>query len=208
MKVQKNTVLSSEADAWFIRNKESILLRTDFSHLDSILNYLKPKDDVLEIGASFGYNLNYLLEKKKISGFGLGPSRLAVEFGQEKYPRLKLKVGTIDEADLFDQKFQSIIIGFCLYLVDPELLPEIIYRIDKALCKGGFLHIIDFDSKYLEEKSYSHHSGIITRKMDYSSIFLSLPNYFLVEKKSWSHFGNSFHVDKNERCSTVTLFKQ
>lgn len=206
--MQKNAVLNSEADAWFLRNKEALLSRTDFMHLDSVLNYLKPESNVLEIGASFGYNLNYLCESKKCNGFGIEPSRLAVNFGQEKYPHLKLKVGTIDEADLFNQKFQNIVIGFCLYLVDPELLPEIIYRVDKSLSKGAFLHIIDFDSKFLEEKSYGHHADIRTRKMDYSSLFLSLPNYFMVEKKSWSHYGQSFHVDKNERCSTVTLYKE
>lgn len=206
--MQKDIIIESEADAWFLRNKEVLLKRTSYPYLESILKYIKRNEQVVEIGSSFGYNLNFMVDKVGCKGFGLEPSQLAVNYGKEHYPNIQLKSGTIDKADLFDQKFDHVIIGFCLYLADLDLLPEIIFRIDKILKKGGYLHIFDFDSKYPVERAYAHDNRIKTRKMDYGQIFSSLPNYFLAEKSSWSHQGNMFHSDINERCSTITLFKE
>lgn len=206
--MQKNVILTNEADAWFARNKEVLLKRTDFSHLDPILKYIKPGDNVLEIGSSFGYNLNYLANKTKCNVYGIEPSAKAIEFGKKQFPNIKFKHGTIDEESQFDVCFNHIIVGFCLYLADTELLPEIVFRVNKNLSKGGFIHIIDFDAKFPTERAYAHDQRIKTRKMDYSSLFCSFPNYFLVEKNSWSHEGAGFHINPNERCSTVTVYKE
>lgn len=200
--------MSNEADAWFSRNKEVLLNRKDFSHLDPVLKYIKKDENVLEMGSSFGYNLNYLMSKTHCKAYAVEPSGKAVQFGEELYPQIKFKQGTIDEENKFGIGFNHIIIGFCLYLADVELLPEIVFRIDKNLNKGGFLHIVDFDAKYPTERPYGHDPRIKTRKMDYASIFSAFPNYFIAEKNSWSHEGHIFHPDANERCSTVTLFKE
>lgn len=206
--MQKDIIINSEADAWFLRNKEALLKKNEFPHLDPIIKFLKKDEKVLEIGSSFGYNLDFLSNKSGCLGHGLEPSQLAVDFGRQLYKNIEFRKGTIDQADVFNEKFDHIIVGFCLYLVDTDLLPEVVFKIDKILKKGGFLHVFDFDSKYPVERDYSHDSRIKTRKMDYSDIFTGFPNYFLAEKKSWSHSAQMLHADVNERCSTMTLFKE
>jgi len=206
--MQKEVIINSESDAWFQRNKDVLIGRKDFSYLNQVLKYINSGEKVLEIGSSFGYNLNFLVEKSGCHGYGLEPSGQAITFGEELYPDLVFKQGTIDSSDIFDTNFNHVIIGFCLYLVDVELLPEIVFRVNKILEKGGYLHIFDFDSKYPVEKDYAHDSRIRTRKMDYASLFNAFPNYFTVEKKSWSHVEEKFHINPNERCSTTTLFKE
>lgn len=207
---QQKIFLNGEGDQWFLRNKEKILSsKVSDGHLLPIVEYIKPGMKVLEIGSSFGSNLNIL--DSKVSGlelFGLDPSGEAISEGKKLYPNLKLSVGTAEDVDSLNAKFDFIFFGFCLYLIDRESLANIISKVDQALKPGGFIGIIDFDTKTPLKNAYSHFEGLYSYKMDYSKLFLDLPNYFLVSKKSWSHLGPTFHESMNERCSTQVLYKE
>ncbi|AKA70308.1 hypothetical protein [Clostridium scatologenes] len=43
--------------------------------------------------------------------------------------------------------------------------------------------------------------------MNYSNIFLSIPDYVLVDKYSFSHSSELFSEDSGERVSSVLLYK-
>lgn len=209
-KIQKDIFLNGEGDQWFLRNKEIILSsKVSDDHLLPIVEYLKPGMKVLEIGSSFGSNLNIL--NNKIPGlelFGLDPSGEAINAGKNLFPDLKLNIGTAEDIDSLKIEFDFIFFGFCLYLIDRESLESIVSKVNQALKPGGYIGIIDFDTKTPLKNAYSHYEGVYSYKMDYSQLFLKLPNYFLVSKKSWSHEGPFFHIEMNERCSTQVLFKE
>ena len=211
---QKDIFLNSEADFWFKRNQNKLRSRKQCSHLDRIIESL-PKNNplkILEIGSSDGTNLNYIKNNstnKELALFGVDPSKEAIDHGKAQFADINLALGTSDDlSSLEGQVFDIIILGFCLYLVDRELLPKTVYEIDSKLKPGGQVIIFDFDSKYPSQNKYIHCEGIDSFKMDYSQMFLGFPNYTLIEKISWSHQDFHFTADKNERCSTWTLFKE
>lgn len=207
---QQDFVLQSEADAWFERNKKSMLEKSDFTHIDSIVSYVNKDESILEVGSSFGLNLNYIHKKTGAKVSGLEPSQKAITFGKEKYPEIEFTNGIIDSDSplQFDKKFDHIIIGFCLYLVDHRMLPSVVYQVDRLLKPGGYVHLFDFDSKYPKVSTYGHDKRMNVHKMNFSELFTAFPNYFMAEKRSWSHKAPAFSTDSHERCSTVSLHKE
>lgn len=210
-KKQREIFLEGEGDQWFLRNKDKILSAQEasFAHLDLISDYLKEGMNVLEIGCSVGASLNRLnIKNIPLNLYGIDPSEKAIVEGKKLFPLLNLSVGTAEDIDKIGVKFDFIIFGFCLYLIDRESLAEIVKKVNQVLVPGGYLGIIDFDPKSSTQNKYSHKEGVTSFKMDYSSLFLSSEDYYLVDKKSWSHFGNCFNEDKNERCSTQILYRE
>ena len=65
-----------------------------------------------------------------------------------KYPNLNLKQGTSDQIEFDNQYFNVVILGFCLYLVDRELLFKTISEVDRTLKQGGYLVITDFETPF------------------------------------------------------------
>ena len=210
MKTQKDIFLESEGDKWFLRNKEKLIsgkIREDI--LDPLLPFLKSGMKFLEVGCSVGTSLNYI--KSKVPGlevYGMDPSKAAIIEGEKLFPSLNFKLGTVDNIDHLGKKFDFILFGFCLYLVDRESIEKLATKVNSALIPGGNLGIIDFDTRTPRQNPYSHYDGVFSYKMDYAQIFLKDPNYYLVTKKCWSHSGDSFSEDLNERCSTQVLYRE
>ena len=182
--------------------------KSDLSHIDHITKYIKSDETILEVGSSYGKNLSHFHKETGAKVYGTEPSRKAISFGKKKYPFINFINGTINDTNLPPQKFNHVILGFCLYIIDYKTLPLITFQVDRLLKPGGFVHIFDFDSKYPQLVPYTHDNRIQVNKMDFSNIFTVYPNYFLVEKGSWSHQANMFSHDQSERCSTTTIFKE
>lgn len=215
MSDQKKVFLNSEADQWFLRNKDYLLNKEirpyPLSPILDLTNNYNLNLKIAEIGSSIGHNLNYFMNnsKSKLECIGIEPSRLAIETGKKLYPEILFYQGTADDLNFIkDESLDIIVLGFCLYLVDRALLSCIVREIDKKLKMNGKVVIFDFDSKFPQVNEYKHFNGVFSYKMDYSQLFLSLPNYFLIEKKSWSHDGDGFHLDRGERCATWVLIKE
>ena len=199
---QKDIFLKSEGDAWFNRNNKTDKLSPD---MKVIQNYIAAGLNVLEIGCADGNRLNSLAENANF--YGLDPSKEAIENGTKKYSDISLSVGTSDILEFEDAFFDVVIFGFCLYLVDRNLLFKSIAEADRVLKDKGFLIITDFDPQLNLKNQYKHFEGVYSYKCDYPKLFLSNPAYSLVEKKSFSHYGDAFHVDENERVATTVLYK-
>ncbi len=212
--IQKKVFLDSEADNWYTRNKDKILERKDFypqfRGYEEFLSSLK-NTNILEIGSSVGHNLDYIdrLTGSSNGLYAIEPSRLAVEDGEKLFPKISFTNASGEELQCFeDNKFDFIIIGFCLYLFDREILDLFVNEVDRVLKKDGFLMIFDFDSKTPFKNKYAHEEGIYSYKMDYSTLFLENRNYYLVQKMPWSHRMPNFDHDKNERCATYLIYKE
>lgn len=204
--MQKNTFLSSEGDNWFTRNKstENVDVPEGYKFYGK---FLKPGQRILEVGCSFGKNLQYFHETVGCDCYGIDPSQKAVEYGKNLYPDIALSVGTTDKLDFPDGFFDFVLFGFCLYLVDRTLLSKTVAEADRVLKDKGFLGITDFDSKYPRKREYRHYEGLASYKMDYSRLFLVFPHFSMADKYCFSHSSDCFVADPGERVASVVIFK-
>jgi SAM-dependent methyltransferase len=179
---QKDIFLGSEGDAWYARNVE----RLHDARPDIVLSTLEdmkiePKS-VLEIGCSNGYRLEWIRERFGGAGFGIEPSKRAIEDGKRRFPSLTLEVGTADRLPFADGQFDVVIFGFCLYLVDPRLHFRCVAEADRVLGEGGMLVIYDFIEPVPYYNEYAHRAGVRSHKMEFSRLFLASPAYRLLRR--------------------------
>jgi len=197
------------ADAYFQRNQSK--LDADESPARSTLffaRYIKRGDKVLEIGTANGWVLEQLRRLTGCDAYGMDPSHKAIADGRTRYPELQLSLGTADKIDHPDGFFQVVLFGFCLYLIDRALLMRAVAESDRVLSNSGRLMITDFDPATPHRRPFSHQEGVWSYKMQYPELWLANPTYVLAEKISYSHHGERFHTDTNERVASWILVKQ
>jgi SAM-dependent methyltransferase len=197
------------ADDWFERNRSK--LGADSPLLKSIRcfsSHIVAGHRILEVGASNGHQLHKLQQLTRCKAFGIDPSISAIADGKTKYPELELYVGTADKLEFPDAFFDAVIFGFCLYLVDRNLLMRAVAEADRVLRRGGRAMIVDFDPAVAHRRPFAHQPGLWSYKMCYPGLWLANPEYVLVEKCSYSHEDNHFHADPGERVGAWVLAKQ
>jgi SAM-dependent methyltransferase len=206
---QRDSFLAGAADDWFERNRGAPTA-APLSHFDEIIaGHLRDGGAMLEVGCSDGRRL------RRIAGFGphqtrlagVEPSAQAVEAGLASDPSLELVVGTADDLPFADLEFDTVVVGFCLYVCDPVLLPRIVSEIDRVLGDGGTLAIIDFDPPSPRRRQYRHQPGLWSHKMDYAMPFLAYPAYSVAETLSISHHTIEWTADESERVACKVLKK-
>ncbi len=206
---QKKIFLNTEGDSWFKRNlnRDS----SNFKDINSFIPLIKDKDKILEIGTSDGIKLDYLsrkIPKFNLSLFGIDPSCESIDAGMSLYPNLNLKQGTSDQIEFDNQYFDVVILGFCMYLVDRELLFKTISEVDRTLKQGGYLVITDFETPFPIKRKYEHLKDCFSYKNNYSNFFLGGGHYSLINKIHFSHSTDIFNPDINERVYTSVLYKE
>jgi len=181
--LQKRAFLDGEGDRWFQRNAAQ-LSGGERDVVTSAIGALglKPKS-VLEIGAANGHRLAAIAKTLGAHCAGIDPSAAAIESGAKQYPNLDLRVGSADELPFDDGTFDMVIIGFCMYLVDPSLHLRTVGEIDRVLSDKGTLVVFDFiaDKPYFND--YSHLPGLRAHKMEFSKLFLAHPAYSLIHRQ-------------------------
>jgi ubiquinone/menaquinone biosynthesis C-methylase UbiE len=180
MKNNKEYFLKKGGDDYFYRNKNKIINFKNELLSKVILDNLNNKVfNVLEVGCGDGRRLLYLNKKyKKINFFGIDPASVAL-----KNKKIFLKKGTADQLPFKKNFFDVIIYGFCLYLTDNQDLIKIVFEADRVLKKNGIIVILDFYSKKIKYREFSHKPGHYVRKMDYSKLFSWNPNYKILSFK-------------------------
>ncbi len=147
----------------------------------------------------------------------LEPSRKAIAYGSEKYAdlinkgKLKFTRGTADNLPFSDDSFDCILIGFCMYQADRNLLGKIVSEIDRCLKHGGFLVITDFDVFSNVKKENKHNSITPTYKQNYAKLFEGIFGYSLIEKTTYNADAIDIRVFPKEikdRVSTQILYKE
>jgi len=179
---QKSAFLEGEGDQWFQRNPLNLTtLSTDiFNH--RVANYVRESSRVLEIGCADGRRLYAIKQLARGLGTftGVDPSREAIKNGAETFPSLRLQLGTSDDTGL-NESFDLVLLGFCMYLCDRNLLIQSVAECDRMLDDNGILAILDFEAPFPARRRYSHLQGLWSYKMDYSRLFLASPAYSLLE---------------------------
>jgi SAM-dependent methyltransferase len=205
---QRAGFLSGAADAWYERNRGACDGPLD--RFDRIVAaHLRPGGALLEVGCADGSRLRRLdaIGPAQSCLAGVEPSARAVDAGRAVDRRLDLRVGTADDLPFADQSFDTVVLGFCLYLCDPALLPRIVYETDRTLRDGGTLAIVDFDPPSPRRREYRHQPGLWSHKMDYAAPFLAYPAYSIAEVASASHTASEWSPDESERVALKVLKK-
>jgi ubiquinone/menaquinone biosynthesis C-methylase UbiE len=197
LKNNKKYFLKTGADDYFYRNKDKIINFKNELLSKVILNNLNNKIiNVLEVGCGDASRLSYLSRKyKKINFFGVDPSGEAL-----KNKKIFLKKATADKLPFKKNFFDVIIYGFCLYLTDNQDLIKIVFEADRVLKKNGIIIILDFYSKKIEYRKFSHKRGHYVRKMDYSKLFSWSPNYKVLSFKKEKY-------EKKDYTAVISLKK-
>jgi len=193
-KCQEDIFLNEEGDKWFERNFENTnaglekrILRDRMILSFELLNVI-PRN-ILEVGCSDGWRLESLRRKYNCKCSGIDPSSRAVNHGKIAYPNIELNISTADTLPYQDNLFDSVIIGFCLYLCDREKLFKIAYEVDRVLKNNGNLFILDFDPSFAYKNEYSHRDGVFSYKMQYVNMFIWNPAYTQIYHESFSSEG-------------------
>lgn len=207
--LQKDIFLKTEGDEWYKRNEKNLKKFKSFVDVDQYIEFISNKNKVLEIGCASGKKLEYLHKKTTNKNlYGIDPSINAIESGEKNFPYLNLSVGTADEIFYENNFFDIIIVGFCFYLIDREIIFKVISEIDRLLKQGGKLIITDFEVPYPYKNKYVHTDNVFSYKNDYSSFFTGGKHYTTIKKFSFSHRLNNFDNLIDERISTTILHKE
>ena len=214
---QAKDFINGEGDAWYKRNIKKVNSKGNNTRkilVDWCTPFKKSISNILEVGAGSGHPLAYLSEKLEAKSEGIEPSKQAVELWNKNKIQIEggintnLTVGTSNYLPYENKKFDLLVFGFCLYLVDREDLFKSISEADRVLKNNGLLAIIDFDPLKPFKNEYSHKENIFSYKNNYSNIFLASGHYSLMYKHSFSHHNTIFDKNVNERVSLSLLFKE
>ena len=209
---QKNIFLNSEGDNWFNRNND-YLESKDWNN-DSIIELMSQNCEVfknssiLEIGCSAGHRLTQIKQKFNANVYGVDPSKKAIDVAVSL--GIKATVASADNLPFENEKFDVVILGFCLYLCDRSDLFKIAYEVDRVIKNKGWIIILDFYSEKQKVVKYHHKEGINTFKYDHSKLFTWNPNYSEYYRKITDHSSlknNNFTDDNNEMISLNLLRK-
>ena len=180
---QKAAFLDGEGDRWFRRNAANL----SHGRRDVVVEAIealriKPKA-LLEVGASNGHRVAALAEALGARGCGVEPSSAAVADGTAAHPNIDLRIGSADELPFERGEFDLVILGFCMYLVDPALHLRAVAEADRVLADGGALVIFDFVAAQPYFNDYAHLPGLRAHKMEFSRLFTAHPAYTLVHRQ-------------------------
>jgi ubiquinone/menaquinone biosynthesis C-methylase UbiE len=181
--IQKQAFLEGEGDAYFLRNQG----RGGGYEKDPILRVMRrlklSGTAILEIGCGSCDRLAIVNEKFGAECFGIDPSKAAIETARRRHSYLNLEVGTADVLPFPTDRFDLVVFGFCLYLVDPADFFSVAREADRVLKNCGTLLIYDFCTPSAYSNTYVHRDGIVCRKMEWSRMFTWNPAYSLVHRE-------------------------
>jgi SAM-dependent methyltransferase len=208
MTLQKETFLTSEGDAWFERN-ESALKARDWS-TDPVCQQIRQLAQgrplrVLEIGCGDGSRLHHLQTTQLHKVSGVDPSGKAVERAVER--GVDVKRATADVLPFTTASFDVVVFGFCLYVCDDRDLFRVASEADRVLADSGWLLILDFDAPAVVYRPYHHAAGVMSRKMDYKSMFLWHPAYTLAAYQKSHHHTHQWTDDAGDWISLSCMRK-
>lgn len=215
MSKQKEIFLAREGDSWFDRNVVMTSRRDFFPELEILVPYLIGNNKIgsvenfefLEVGCGGGERTNFICQMTKGSGVGIDPSSRAIEFARSKYQKTNLNflVGTADNLPLCNESVDLVYFGFCLYLVDRDLVQQCVEDSLRVLKPHGKLLLLDFDPVKPYSTSYSHNPQVRTFKDNYEKYFIE-KGFHITAKISQRENGEiGFEQNPQKRVATFLL---
>jgi len=164
-------IKKKEADKYYIRNIKIYKNNSEDQRLSNILKLNSIKaNTILEIGCCNGKRLDQYrrcLGSHKTVGIDL--SKKAINEGKKLFKKITFKNISSLEINKIKIKFDIIICGFFLYLLDREEIFNQFDLIYKNLNANGHLIIEDFDPLFKHTNKSIHNRKLKSFKMDYSN---------------------------------------
>ena len=207
-----NIIKNKEADKYYLRNIDYYNNASDDIKLEKFLNLnlIKGKK-ILEIGCCNGKKLDqyrrYLKSSKTI---GIDLSKKSISEGKKLYKRITFKNISSLQISKIHIKFDIIICGFFLYLLDREEIFNQFNLIYKKLKTNGYLIIEDFDPMFKHSNKNIHHKNSKSFKMNYSNFLEESGLFKMIYKiRNDEHFKSN----KDKRLfksndTSISLFKK
>jgi predicted TPR repeat methyltransferase len=170
-----------DSDAFYKRSINRIIINKDRTFKIIKKNTIKFKN-ILEIGCQDGHReIIYKSLNKNIKYYGVDVSKKAIKIGKS-YNRNIFNLSSL-KIDKLNKKFDLIVLGFILYLMNREDIFKQMDVIYKCLSPNGHLIIQDFESNITHYNQYRNYKKIFTYKTNYSNLLKSSNLFLLIDKK-------------------------
>jgi len=201
-----------EVDKFYLRNIKNHKNNSDDQRLSNILKLnLVKGNTILEIGCSNGKRLDQYRRcfgSHKVIGIDL--SKMAINEGKKLYKKIIFKNISSLEINKIKIKFDVIICGFFLYLLDREEVFNQFNLIYKNLKPNGHLIIEDFDPLFNHVNKSIHNKRLLSFKMNYSPFLEGSGLFKMICKiRNDEQYKSNKNVKKyKSNDSSISLYKK
>jgi cyclopropane fatty-acyl-phospholipid synthase-like methyltransferase len=205
-------VKKNESDKYYLRNIYHYKSQTEDRKVSNFLklNLIKPRS-ILEIGCCNGKKLDqYRRYLNPIKTVGVDLSKKAISDGKKVYKKIIFKRISSLEINKLKGKFDLIICGFFLYLLDREEVFKQFDLIYKSINNHGYLIIEDFDPLFKHTNINAYNKNLRSFKMNYSN-FLEESGLFKLIYKIRNNLDAKLSKDKKKFKSndtSICLYKK
>jgi SAM-dependent methyltransferase len=204
--------ISREADAYYVRNVDQNKPVSDpmMPALQRI-HAVRPMQSVLEIGSNTGWRLDGIrsgLGVVKVCG--VEASHLAVDEHQATYPDIPVVRGVAPQvlSSFPAGSFDTVIVGFLMYLLPRDLLFTFAAEVDRILADDGHVVIEDFLHPTAVSRDYTHDDQLRVFKHDPSAPWSWSPTYSLIDRQLIEHEAHTVDNADPSRWITVDVLRK
>jgi hypothetical protein len=147
---------------------------------------------------------------KSSKTIGIDLSKKSISEGKKLYKRITFKNISSLQINKIHIKFDIIICGFFLYLLDREEIFNQFNLIYKKLKTDGYLIIEDFDPMFKHSNKNIHHKNLKSFKMNYSNFLEESGLFKMIYKiRNDEHFkSNKDKKSFKSNDTSISLFKK
>jgi SAM-dependent methyltransferase len=201
------SAISEDADNYYLRNADQHKPSSDpmLPCLQRI-HRATPIRSVLEIGSNTGWRLDGIRKHfDKPNVVGVEASLFAVEESKATHPHIPAVHGVAPDV-LFgfsDNHFDTVIVGFLIYLLPRNMLFHFAAEVDRILKDDGHIVIEDFLHPNAVSRDYTHNDQLRVFKHDPSAPWSWSPTYTLVDRQLIEH--EAHVVDNADPSRWITI---
>jgi SAM-dependent methyltransferase len=204
--------ISREADAYYVRNVDQNKPVSD-PMLPALkrIYAVRPMQSVLEIGSNTGWRLDGIrsgLGVVKVCG--VEASQLAVDEHEATYPDIPVVRGVAPQvlSGFPAASFDTVIVGFLMYLLPRDLLFGFAAEVDRLLADDGHIVIEDFLHPTPLSRNYTHDDQLRVFKHDPSAPWSWSPTYSLIDRQLIEHEAHTVDNADPSRWITVDVLRK
>jgi SAM-dependent methyltransferase len=204
--------IGREADAYYVRNVDQNKPSSD-PMLPALqrIHVVRPMLSVLEIGSNTGWRLDGIRASLGVSKVcGVEASQLAVDEHRLTYSDIPVVRGVAPQvlSGFPAESFDTVIVGFLMYLLPRDLLFTFAAEVDRILADDGHIVIEDFLHPTPLSRDYTHQDQLRVFKHDPSAPWSWSPTYSLIDRQLIEHEAHTVDNADVSRWITVDVLRK